>query len=52
MKDFFNWNRYFVDVYIKPWARCVPYFYGVWFGLAYMENLKDNTKLKDNSGHN
>ena len=42
MKDFGNWNQYFVDVYIKPWARCPPYLYGVLFGMLYYEKIEDN----------
>jgi hypothetical protein len=34
--DFAKWSTYFPNVYIKPWTRCPPYFYGLTLGLLYM----------------
>jgi hypothetical protein len=30
-----NFQNYFVDMYIKPYARCTPYFMGLFAGIAY-----------------
>ena len=37
--DFNTWNVYMVDVYIKPWARCPPYLYGLLLGMMYTNFL-------------
>lgn len=42
--DFIKWNKYFPDIYIKPWIRCPPYFYGLTLGLLYMEYLEAEKK--------
>ena len=34
--DMANWGNYMLDVYMKPWARCPPYLYGLALGLLYM----------------
>lgn len=41
LSDFLTWNTYFADVYIKPWARCAPYLYGLILGIAYNDFLND-----------
>ena len=35
LTDFGPWAIFFSDIYIKPWARCIPYFYGLFFGMIY-----------------
>ena len=37
--DFAKWNRYFPDVYIKPWSRCPPYLYGLIMGTFFVQFL-------------
>lgn len=39
-RDFKKWNSYFPNVYIKPWIRCPPYFFGLVLGLLYMEFIE------------
>ena len=36
-EDLVNWGTYMQNVYIKPWARCSPYLYGLALGFLYMD---------------
>ncbi len=47
LRDFAKWNRYFPDVYIKPWSRCPPYLYGLVLGAFYVEYLNAVKKEED-----
>lgn len=40
LADFRKWSRYFPDVYIKPWSRCPPYFFGLVLGAFFVEYIK------------
>ena len=46
-QDFVKWNKYFPNVYIKPWIRCPPYLYGLALGLLYMEYLAAQKEGKE-----
>ncbi len=35
LSDFDRWGTFFADVYSKPWARCSPYFLGLFFGILH-----------------
>ena len=35
LNDFSNWGDFFTDLYIKPWARCPPYLFGLLLGIFY-----------------
>jgi hypothetical protein len=35
MNDIDRSGKFFTDVYIKPWARCPPYFLGLFFGILH-----------------
>jgi hypothetical protein len=48
--DFVQWISYFPDVYIKPWTRCPPYFYGLTLGLLYMEFVEEEKNKSEKRG--
>jgi hypothetical protein len=48
--DFVKWITYFPDVYIKPWTRCPPYFYGLTLGLLYMEFIDEEKNKLEKKG--
>ena len=42
LADFGKWGNFFADVYVKPWARCPPYIFGLFCGILYQEYLVES----------
>jgi len=40
LTSLFNFQNYFLDVYIKPYTRCTPYFIGLFMGIIYHDFAK------------
>lgn len=49
LEDFGTQAEYQLDIYIKPWARCGPYLYGLLLGIMYVSFLQE--EKKEDSDH-
>jgi peptidoglycan/LPS O-acetylase OafA/YrhL len=44
LDSFKTFGDYMLDLYIKPWGRCTPYFMGLFLGIFYTNYIKNKNK--------